>query len=113
MQNDLCRWHGILRRKKRQPQDPGSNKRTWGTLRLSIFLNKGRSDILFSIPMPTNINNFQPRATRLIRNILSIPARVDNLGKYTEIYNAAGQGVRLEKCTNTFVTFVEGSKARP
>jgi RHS repeat-associated protein len=52
-------------------------------------------------------------AIRLIRNILSIPARVDNLGKYTEIYNAAGQGVRLEKCTNTFVTFVEGSKARP
>jgi hypothetical protein len=52
-------------------------------------------------------------AIRLIRNILSIPARVDNLGKYTEIYNAAGQGVRLEKGTNTFVTFVEGSKARP
>ena len=49
----------------------------------------------------------------LVRDIMSNPARVNNLGKYTEIYNAAGQGVRLEKGTNNFVTFVEGSKAKP
>ncbi len=53
------------------------------------------------------------KAAALVRDIMSNPARVNNLGKYTEIYNAAGQGVRLEKGTNNFVTFVEGSKAKP
>jgi hypothetical protein len=53
------------------------------------------------------------KAVALIRDIMSNPARVDNLGKYTDIYNAAGQGVRLERGTNNFVTFMEGAKAKP
>jgi hypothetical protein len=40
-------------------------------------------------------------------------ARVDNLGKYTDVYNAAGQGIRIERGTNEFVTFLEGSKPKP
>ena len=53
------------------------------------------------------------KAVALIRDIMSNPARVDSLGKYTDIYNAAGQGVRLEKGTNAFQYFIEGSKAKP
>jgi RHS repeat-associated protein len=55
----------------------------------------------------------QERAAALIRNIMGNPAKVVNLGKYTDVYNAAGQGVRIENGTNKFITFLEGAKAKP
>ncbi len=48
-----------------------------------------------------------------VREILTHPSSVRNLGKYTEVYDAAGRGVRLEKGTNKYITLVEGSKATP
>ena len=53
----------------------------------------------------------QARAASLIREIMGSPARVVKLGKYTDVYNAAGQGLRFENGTNKFIGFLEGAKA--
>jgi RHS repeat-associated protein len=49
----------------------------------------------------------------VLRDILSNPARVDHMGNYTDVYNAAGQGARFENGTNKFVGFREAGKAKP
>lgn len=51
----------------------------------------------------------QANAEKLIQNILGNAKTVDVKGKYVDVYNAAGQGVRYRKDTNEFVTFLEGS----
>jgi hypothetical protein len=55
----------------------------------------------------------QQNARTLIRDIMSKPARVVRLAKYTDVYNAAGQGVRFENGSNRFVGFMEGAKLSP
>jgi hypothetical protein len=70
-------------------------------------LREGHKSAFHGSPVTTE------KAVALIRDIMSNPARVDNLGKYTDVYNAAGQGVRLERGTNKFLYFVEGGKAKP
>jgi len=49
----------------------------------------------------------QANAEILIKNIMSNADTIIKLKNYTDFYNAAGQGVRLEKGTNVFVTFLE------
>jgi hypothetical protein len=53
----------------------------------------------------------QERAAALIRDIMSNPARIVRGGQTTDIYNAAGQGVRIRNGTNEFVGFLEETKA--
>ena len=50
----------------------------------------------------------QQNATALIRDILSNPSAVVKGGMTTDVYNAAGQGVRFQTATHQFVTFLEG-----
>ena len=50
-------------------------------------------------------------ALGLIRSILSDPSRVAAGQKTVDVYNAAGQGVRLEINTGKFITFLDASKA--
>lgn len=49
----------------------------------------------------------QANAESLIRNILGNPSKVVTLEKYVDVYNKAGQGVRVERGTNRFVGFLE------
>jgi RHS repeat-associated protein len=51
------------------------------------------------------------KALGLIRSILDDPARVAAGNKTVDVYNAAGQGVRLDRETGRFITFLEGSRA--
>jgi hypothetical protein len=46
-----------------------------------------------------------------VRNIMSNPARVVRGAWSTDVYNAAGQGVRFETGTGRFMGFLEASKA--
>ncbi|GEM_PF-1683763 len=55
----------------------------------------------------------QEEAEAAIRSIMNNPTRVDHLAKYIDVYNAAGQGIRIEQGTNRFVGFLELSKATP
>jgi hypothetical protein len=50
-------------------------------------------------------------AAAVVRDIMSNPARVVRGAVTTDVYNAAGQGVRFENGTGRFVTFLEASKA--
>ena len=50
-------------------------------------------------------------AASLVREIMSNPARVARGAVTTDVYNAAGQGVRFENGTRKFITFLEGSRA--
>jgi hypothetical protein len=50
-------------------------------------------------------------AIGLIRSILNDPSRVAAGAKTVDIYNASGQGIRLELQTGKFVTFLDASKA--
>lgn len=50
-------------------------------------------------------------AAAVVRDIMSNPARVARGAVTTDVYNAAGQGVRFENATGRFITFVEASKA--
>jgi len=51
------RRHRILRQKKHQPQDPGSENEPGAPSATLYFPEKYRSDILPTIPMPTNITS--------------------------------------------------------
>ena len=55
----------------------------------------------------------QENAAALIHDIMTNHVRIDRLGKYTDVYNTAGQGIRIENGTNKFVGFLEGAKAKP
>ena len=50
-------------------------------------------------------------ALGLVRSILSDPSRVAAGQRTVDVYNAAGQGVRLEIETGKFITFLDVSKA--
>jgi RHS repeat-associated protein len=50
-------------------------------------------------------------ALGLIRSILGDPARVAAGQNTVDIYNAAGQGIRLEVGTGKFIGFLDGSRA--
>ena len=50
-------------------------------------------------------------AAGLVREIMSNPARVVRGSVTTDVYNAAGQGVRFQNGTNKFIGFLEASKA--
>jgi hypothetical protein len=50
-------------------------------------------------------------AAAAVRDIMSNPARVVRGGMKTDVYNAAGQGVRFENGTGKFITFLEASQA--
>jgi RHS repeat-associated protein len=53
----------------------------------------------------------QGNAASLIRNIMSNPSRTFYGDRVIDIYNAAGQGVRIEFGTNRFIGFLEKSIA--
>jgi len=48
----------------------------------------------------------------LIQNILTHPKRQFMGDKVTDVYNEFGQGVRFDKNTYAFITFLEESLAR-
>jgi len=59
-------------------QDPGSKKRTWGTLLHSILPEKCRSDILSTIPVSTNKDSSNPghppwQREQFLERLLSLP----------------------------------------
>jgi hypothetical protein len=53
----------------------------------------------------------QVNAESLIRNIMSNPSRTFYGANVTDIYNAAGQGVRVEAGSGRFMGFLEGALA--
>lgn len=50
-------------------------------------------------------------AAAAVRDITSSPARIARGAATTDVYNAAGQGVRFENGTGKFVGFIEASQA--
>src|SRR5206468_1777800 len=52
-------------------------------------------------------NPTQQEAERLIRNILGDSTSTVAGNKVTNVFNAAGQGVRIENGTNKFIGFLE------
>jgi hypothetical protein len=50
-------------------------------------------------------------AAAVVRDIMSNPARVVRGARTTDVYNAAGQGVRFENGTGKFIGLLEASRA--
>lgn len=50
-------------------------------------------------------------AQTLVKNILTNPSRVIKGNVTTDIYNSAGQGIRIDNSTHKFLYFIEGTKA--
>ena len=55
----------------------------------------------------------QANAEALIRETLANPNSVFVGDKVIDVFNAAGQGVRIDRATSTFVGFLEQGLVRP